>query len=103
VDTANSASTGLNAQVFGYRSDRPFAEMPKIAVDVSASGYTVSDRKEALPAQEVTVTRNAGSVEVRIPLALLGDPEKLHLNAAIQPAQGPLDPMPWVAIALPTW
>jgi LmbE family N-acetylglucosaminyl deacetylase len=101
LDSGQQGGTKIDLQVFGYRPDRPFAEMPKIAINVKGTGYKVSDRKQALPLDSIRVTNTAGSSEVRIPLALLGNPEKVHFNAAVQPSGGPLDPMPWVAVALP--
>ena len=100
-DSAQQGQTGAEIQVFGYRAGRRFAEMPKIAVDLKGSGYRVSERKQALPAESIQVTNTSGQTEVRIPLALLGNPERVHFNAAVVPGQGPLDPMPWVAITLP--
>jgi LmbE family N-acetylglucosaminyl deacetylase len=99
LQTAGDANVEMH--VMGYRADRPFGKMPKIAVEAKGSSYRVSDRKQRLPADAIRVIRSPGSSEVRIPLALLGNPERIHFNAAIQPAKGLLDPMPWVAIKLP--
>ena len=94
-------NSSVEMQVMGYRGDRPFAQMPKIRVKVKGADYQVSDRKQRLPNESIRVTDSPGTTEVRVPLDLLGNPERIHFNAAIKPAKGPLDPMPWVAITLP--
>jgi LmbE family N-acetylglucosaminyl deacetylase len=99
---APSADWQGAVRLMGYRADRPFEEMPKIAVDLRAGDdYSVSERKAWVAPDSVQLTRGEGLTELRVPLALLGNPERLHLNMEIKPAEGPLDPMPWVALTLP--
>jgi hypothetical protein len=100
-DTPTGGMKRADLQVFGYRADRPFAEMPKLSLEVSGNEARVSDRKQALPAGSVKVSEVGGATEVHIPLALLGDPQRIHFNAAFEPAGGSPDPMPWVSIILP--
>jgi hypothetical protein len=91
----------LDIRLMGHRADRPFAEMPKIAISVKGPALNVTERTRPLPAESIQVVKEPGSTQVRVPLALLGDPERLHFNASIKPSDGPLDPMPWVAVSLP--
>ncbi len=94
-------AASVEMHVMGHRSDRPFVEMPKLAIHVKGSSHQVSERKQRQPADSVRVASTQAMIEVRIPRDLLGDPERLHFNATIRPGQGPVDTMPWVAITLP--
>ena len=51
IDFTGLLSGGVEASisVFGYRSDRPFAEMPKIFIKFSEAGLDVFDNGEKLP------------------------------------------------------
>ena len=87
--------------IMGYRSDRPFAEMPKIAIHVKGSGHQVTERRQWLPPESIQVTRSQTSTEVHVSLDILGNPERLHFNGAIESGHGTSGRMPWVAITLP--
>ncbi len=80
----------------GYRDDTPFGEMPKIFMDLSADGYKLFDRGQELPADSVTVSGTTTRSEVRVPLALLGDPERVMVSAQTSIGDVPLDNIPWV-------
>jgi LmbE family N-acetylglucosaminyl deacetylase len=95
------SEAGVEMDVMGCRADRPFAEMPKIAINAKGSNYRVSERGRGLPHESVQVASSLASTEVRIPLDLLGNPERVHFNAAIRPGKGPPDTMPWVVLELP--
>ena len=84
----------------GYRADRPFGEMPKIYMDLSANGYKIYDQDKELPADVVAVSGTPTRSEVRLPLALLGDPERVLLSARTQIGEIPLDNIPWVFLLL---
>jgi hypothetical protein len=100
TDSAASAAPETKVYAFGYRADRPFGEMPKIYVAADGSGHKVSERREALPEDSVQVTRAPGQIEVRMPLALLGDPEKLFLTAEGKAGDVAFEVLPWVALDL---
>jgi hypothetical protein len=100
TDPASSAALETKLYAFGYRADRPFGEMPKIYVTADGSGHVVTDRREALPEDSVQVTRAPGQIEVRMPLALLGDPERLFFTAEAKAGNAALDVLPWVALDL---
>jgi hypothetical protein len=80
----------------GYRADTPFEEMPKIYMDLSADGYNVYDGGRLLPLDSVTVVGTPTRREVRIPLSLLGSPERLMVSAQTLVGDVPLDNIPWV-------
>jgi LmbE family N-acetylglucosaminyl deacetylase len=88
------------AWTMGYRADTPFEEMPKIFMDLSVSGYKIYDRGQLLPEDAVTVSGTPTRSEVRVPLALLGDPERVLLSAQTSVGDVPLDNIPWVFLAI---
>jgi LmbE family N-acetylglucosaminyl deacetylase len=100
LDPASSADVETELDAFGYRADRPFGEMPKIHVAANRSGHEVTERRQGLPDDSVQVTRAPGQIEVRIPLALLENPERIFLSAEAKGGGAPLDVLPWVALDL---
>jgi LmbE family N-acetylglucosaminyl deacetylase len=80
----------------GYRTDTPFGEMPKLFMDLSASGYKLYNHGQELPANSVTVSSTPTRSEVRIPLSLLGNPERVLMSAQTSIGDVPLDNIPWV-------
>jgi len=84
----------------GYRSDTPIGEMPKIYMDLSADGYKIFDQGKQLPADSVTVSGTPTRSEVRIPLALLGNPERVMVSSQTSIDDVPLDNIPWVFLTL---
>ena len=87
-------------RAMGYRDDTPFGEMPKIYMDLSSSGYRVYDQGFLLPDNSVTVSGTPTRSEVRIPLALLDDPERVLVSAQTSIGDVPLDNIPWVFLTL---
>jgi LmbE family N-acetylglucosaminyl deacetylase len=81
-------------QVFGYRHDIPFETMPKIRVEVGILGHTVHNQHLTLPENSVTVSHQRRDIDARIPLDLLGRPERLFVCARTYLGDIPLD---WVA------
>jgi len=80
----------------GYREGTPFGEMPKIYMDLSANGYKIYDQGKEMPADAVTVSGTPTRSEVRVPLALLGNPERIMVSSQTSIGDIPLDNIPWV-------
>ena len=79
------------AYFFGYRDDRPFAEMPKLHVEIGTSGHKLFDMGKALKDDAVRVTSSANSIEIRVPLASLGTPQRVLLGLRVQTGEVPLE------------
>ena len=90
------------AWALGYRADTPFGEMPKLFMDLSADGYKIYDRGQELAVGSVIVSGTPTRSEVRIPLSLLGDPERVLVTAQTSIGDIPLDNIPWVFLTLNT-
>ena len=102
IESQQPLAGDVHARVWtiGYRSDKPFNEMPKIYMDLGASGYRVYSQGFLLPDNSVTVSGTPTRSEVRIPLALLGDPERVLVSAQNSIDDIPLDNIPWVLLTL---
>ncbi len=85
----------LSAYLFGYRLDRPFAAMPKIHVRVGELSDTVYDQTRELRDTGVQVSRDAHTIVLRVPLALLGDPDRALTAARTYLGNLPLDSAAW--------
>ena len=88
------------ADLFGYRDDRPFSEMPKLHVEIGESGHKLYDMGQPLKDDSVQVTLNPNAIEVRVPLASLGDPQRVLLGMQVQTGQVPLESEPWHVLDL---
>ena len=99
---ASVAAVETDLYAFGYRSDRPFGEMPKIHIVSNRSGHKISERRQGLPASSAQILHNPGQIEVRIPLALLGNPERIFFSANAKAGSAPIDVLPWVVLDLST-
>lgn len=88
-------------QVFGYRKDTPFENMPKIRVVVGVLDNTVHDQRKVLPDSSVRIAHHSKDIEAEIPLKLLGNPERLFVCARTYLGDIPLDWVSWRLVKLP--
>ncbi len=86
--------------VFGYRRDRPFADMPKLHVKIGALRHTVYDQERPLPADTVELKRGLKHWVLRVPLQALGYPERLLTSAQTSLGEVPLDWVSWRILEL---
>jgi hypothetical protein len=90
-----------NFYCFGYRTDRPFADMPKLHVEVSGLGHRVLDQERTLAGKPVEVKRGMREIRIRVPLEALGQPQAAFLGAVTQLGDLPLNWQPWRLLELP--
>jgi LmbE family N-acetylglucosaminyl deacetylase len=86
---------------YGYSPGVPFSRMPKLSVAVDPVGHRVFDQRRRLPRETVRVEREAHGVLLRVPLSVLGDPERLMTGARTRLLDVPLDAAVWRVIDLP--
>lgn len=87
--------------LFGYRSDKPFAQMPKIHIRFSGITHAVYDQKRRLARQSIEVDRSLNQITFSVPLKLLGNPERLLISARTYLEAVPLDWVSWRVVILP--
>jgi len=86
---------GVSLYVFGYRDDTAFAAMPKIRVRFGALKHAIYDQNRSLPLSAVRVDRKPKEIMIRVPLALLGNPQKILTSARTYSGAVPLDWVSW--------
>ena len=87
--------TGVSIYVFGYRAERPFAEMPKIHVKLGLTGHKVYDGLKLLPGNSIKITRSGKALTFRIPFDLLENPDRLLTSGRTYFEDVPLDWVSW--------
>jgi hypothetical protein len=90
----------LSAYLFGYRSDTPFAAMPKIHVNVGELSLGVYDQSKKLGGMGLSVKRDARTIVLRVPLAVLGGPDRAMVYARTYLGDLPLDSAAWQVLDL---
>jgi LmbE family N-acetylglucosaminyl deacetylase len=85
---------------FGWRPDRPFADQPKLRVVIGEVAHDVFDKDVKLNGDSVCIERRAREIRVRIPLKLLGEPERVLASARTSLAEMPLDAEAWRVLDL---
>jgi LmbE family N-acetylglucosaminyl deacetylase len=93
-------ATALNLYAFGYRSGRLFGAMPKLAIRVGLDSLTVHDQDRLLPRTTVEARVTGTKLVARIPLAALGDPDRLFLHAETRIRGTALNQTPWWVLDL---
>jgi LmbE family N-acetylglucosaminyl deacetylase len=85
---------------FGYKFGKPFADMPKIHVNIGVTGHKTYDMDHLLPADAITLARHAKTVTVSLPLVALGNPDRLLTSAHTYLGDVPLDGVSWRVLEL---
>jgi len=85
---------------FGYSSKTPFGQMPKINVRLGVLSYSVYDQNKRLDQEVVQVSRTPNDITIKVPLKLLGYPQKILSSARTSLANFPLDNASWVVVEL---
>jgi len=88
-------ASGLSLYAFGYRKDVPFKDMPKIRLRFATIGHKIFDQSRQIKYKGVVIKRNAKTILVRIPLDLLGNPQKVLTSASTYLGAIPLDWVSW--------
>ena len=92
----------ISIRLYGYRSDQPFGDQPKIEIEAAPDGMlSVADLHARLPAESVQLVSDANDeIAVRVPYALLGRPEKILAGALLLKKRLPIDGTPWRVLDL---
>lgn len=87
--------------ICGYRFDRPFGQMPKLQLRIGEGGYTVTDQNRKLPRSTIEINRTPKEMTIRIPLEVLGNPQRMLTSARTHRADVSLDWAAWRILELP--
>ena len=83
----------------GYRNDKPFASLPKIEVLIKGSSYKIYNKGDFIQ-KELKLTRNFNQVEIKIPLEVLGNPQRILFSGKSQDDHSLFDWWSWRIINL---
>ena len=86
--------------IFGYRFDRPFAQMPKLHVKLGVARYSVYDQATLLAQNSIQITRQPDEITIQVPLTVLGDPQNILTSARTYAGNVPLDWVSWRVVEL---
>ena len=103
VDFSRPLGTGVAASVylFGYRHDRPFGEMPKLQVRFAEGSQIAQDGSRKLVKPNLELERSAKGFVLRVPLATLGEPERIMGSVRTYVRKVPLDWVAWRVLGIP--
>jgi LmbE family N-acetylglucosaminyl deacetylase len=90
-----SREIGFGVFAFGYRDDRPFADMPKLRVTHRLGRLSATDQAQALDARSITLTSAGRSATLTIPWELLGEPERVFVEVEGRAADVPVSQSGW--------
>ena len=92
---------GLSVFLIGYNARIPFATMPKISLLVGLNGFHIKDKKKTIISKDVIFIENDKELLFKIPLSLLGDPERILTSAKTMLYDLTLDELAWRVLELP--
>jgi hypothetical protein len=90
-----------SAYLFGYRPDRPFAEMPKLNLRLSKLRHTVMDGSRRIVHPQAELTRTPRGFVISAPLASLGSPTHIMGSVRTYAGKVPLDWIAWRIVEVP--
>jgi LmbE family N-acetylglucosaminyl deacetylase len=91
---------GVLVSFFGYRQDTDFAKMPKLRLRLGALHSEIFDQKKQLSASGIKIIRKAKEITIRVPLKVLGEPEKILTSAITYLGNVSLDLASWRILEL---
>ena len=102
LDFSRPLAQGVRASVyiFGYRADRPFAGLPKLHARFGEGSQALYDQERRLPQDALQVNRQSRGLTLRVPLTLLGDPQRVLVSARTYLGGVPLDWVSWRILEL---
>jgi hypothetical protein len=74
--------------------------MPKVQVCLTAFSQEVFDQSRAWPPGLISVKRSGSDISLRLPLEILGNPDRVFTGARTYLHELPLDSAPWRVLFL---
>jgi LmbE family N-acetylglucosaminyl deacetylase len=104
ADFSRPLGTGVAASVylFGYRGDRPFAEMPKLQVRFAEGSQAVLDGQRKIAKPQLELRRSPKGFVLRVPATTLGEPQRIMGSVRTYVRKVPLDWIAWRIVGVPS-
>jgi len=91
---------GVSIFLFGYSRKVAFSKMPKIYIKADTLGVHVRDKKQVLQVKDIEFETQDNMLILKIPLDLLGNPDRILTCAKTSPNELPLDETSWRTLYL---
>jgi LmbE family N-acetylglucosaminyl deacetylase len=91
---------GMGMYLLGWKKGKDFSMMPKLYISVDNRGVRIKDKKKPLFVKGIETQRSGGTVVVKIPLSVLGNPTNLLSNIRSQRKDLPLSDLAWRVLIL---
>ena len=95
-----SDDLGATLYILGYNNNKDFALMPKLRLNVNASGLHVYDKKRKITAKDVKFKHKGNQIIFEVPLRQLGHPDYVMICPRIAIGGLPLDKIAWRILQL---
>lgn len=97
-----SPALHLTVGLFGFRAGTPFGEMPKLAIEATPGQVvSVGDLNAKLPLDSIArIPAGDDQIILRVPYALLGNPDRILTGAKLWKGLLPVDWVAWQALDL---
>ena len=92
---------GLSVFLIGYNARVPFSTMPKISLLVGLNGFHIKDKKKTIVPKDVIFIENEKELLFKVPLSLLGNPDRVLTSAKTMLYDLTLDELAWRILELP--
>jgi len=86
---------GIAASAFGFRPDRPFAQMPKLRVSWAPGWLRVYDQGNRVVRDRVKAVEAPGLLTLTVPWEELGDPEAVFVQVEGSAGEMPAGQTGW--------
>ncbi len=93
---------GCSVYLFGYRSDTPFPQMPKLHVGIGELTHSVFDGGRKVAGNEIQVQRSGRDILIRVPLSTLRQPQRILATVQLHAGPVPLEWTAWRVLELDT-
>jgi len=94
-------TVGVSIYLFGYRFDKYFKDMPKLHIRFGAIEHNIFDQGRPLAKDIIKVVRKPKEITIRVPLQVLGNPQRILISANTYLGMVPLDWVSWRILELP--
>ncbi len=92
---------GFSVSLLGYSHQVPFSQMPKINLIFGINGFHIKDKKKTVPSKDVVFIERTKELVFKVPLVLLGDPDRIFSSARSALYDLTLDETAWRVLELP--
>lgn len=86
---------GFTIFLFGYNREVPFPKMPKVSLNVSLNDLMIKDKGRRITSKEILFKSDGKVLTFRVPLYLLGNPQRILTSAKTSVYNLTLDETAW--------